>query len=105
METGVNLYPPSDPVVVDRVALVPSLVRVTVAPRTSAPEASVTVPRMAPVSTWACRGKALRNRIPAAAAIANAARRIKIETAVALITYLLGPSGPHCVLDRYKILE
>src|ERR1700730_10865393 len=100
METGVNLYPPSDPVVVDRVALVPSLVRVTVAPRTSAPEASVTVPRIAPVSTWARRGETIRNRTATPAAIASAVRRINIETAVALITCLLGPLGPQCFLDR-----
>src|ERR1035438_3232213 len=95
MGRGVNLNSPSDPVVVESVALVPSLVRVTVAPRTCAPEASVTVPRMAPVSTWARRAEALRNRTTAPAAMASAARRINLETAVALISCLLGPVGPY----------
>jgi len=34
---------------------VPSLVMVTLATLTTAPEASVTVPLILPVSTWACK--------------------------------------------------
>ena len=38
--------------------LVPSLVSVTLAPGTTAPDWSLTVPRIAPVSTWANVGRA-----------------------------------------------
>src|SRR5581483_5396467 len=74
MRTGLKRYKPSDPVVVVRLAAVPSLVSVTFAPLTTAPEGSVTVPVMEPVSTWACRGRMPRT---AEIAKANKVRRIQ----------------------------
>src|SRR5579875_1075351 len=50
---GVKVYSPLAPVVVVSVIEVASLVRVTVALGMTAPEVSRTVPKMAPVSTWA----------------------------------------------------
>src|SRR5882724_202548 len=84
MRTGVNLYPPSDPTVVESEALVPSFVSVTVAPPITAPEASVTVPRMLPVSTWAWTGLELNSIM--LAAIANDIRRIQDETVFRFMT-------------------
>src|SRR5882724_5699738 len=69
----------------ERVALVPSLVNVTLAPLIGAPEASAIVPRMVPVSTWARRGCALKNRISNAAVIAKEAFRIPDEMALRFI--------------------
>src|SRR5205814_368962 len=51
---------PSLPVVTAKAAAVPSFVSVTFAPLTTAPEGSVTVPVMEPVSTWAWSGRTLR---------------------------------------------
>src|SRR5579863_9099876 len=45
-----------------RLAAVPSLVRVTEAPETTAPDSSVMVPRIEPESTCACRGNAASSK-------------------------------------------
>jgi len=63
-----------DPAVVERVAAVPSLVSVTFAPPTTAPEGSVTVPVMEPVSTCAWSGPTLS---AARTATAKMLRRIQ----------------------------
>src|SRR5713101_5064345 len=101
MRTGVNLYPPSDPTVVEREALVPSLVSVTVAPPITAPEASVTVPVMLPVSTWAWTGLELKSIMPAA--IANTVCRIQDETAFRFITSL--PKASRLALNVFPRLN
>jgi hypothetical protein len=92
--SGVKLYSPELPLVVDRDALVPSLVTVTVAPLIWAPEVSVTVPRMAPASTCACAGELVRNSNRAATAKLRDARRINSDTGVLLIAFLLIRLGP-----------
>jgi hypothetical protein len=63
--TGENVYPPSAPVVMVTVRLVPSFVRLTLAPGTTAPDGSETVPRIVPVSIWHQAGaaKAIKVRI------------------------------------------
>src|SRR5262245_52703906 len=50
------VYSPSRPLVTTRVVPVPTLVSVTVAPGTTAPELSVTVPTIVPVTAWANAG-------------------------------------------------
>src|SRR5882672_3310513 len=71
---------------VESEALVPSFVKVTLAPLTGAPEVSVTVPRMVPASTCAWRGCALKNVSSITAAIANHTRRIQVEIGFRFIT-------------------
>src|SRR5260370_40105507 len=71
---------------VESEALVPSFVKVTLAPLIGAPEASETVPRMVPASTCARRGCALNNVNNITAVIANHARRIQVERGFRFIT-------------------
>src|SRR5579885_3439507 len=89
MRTGGNLSPPSAPVVVLSSAPVPSLVSVTLAPVTEAPEASVTVPRMLPVSTWAWSRPGTAKNSRAAAAEKKANRLTQDVATWWSITYLL----------------
>jgi hypothetical protein len=58
------------------------------------PDVSVTVPRMAPVSTCAGAGKLVRNSNRAATPNVRDARRINSDTGVLLIAFLLIHSGP-----------
>src|SRR6266852_7242428 len=101
MRTGVNLYEPSDPTVVEREALVPSFVSVTVAAPITAPEASVTVPRMLPVSTWAWTGLELKSMM--LTAIANTVCRIQEETDVRFMTTL--PKASRLSVKRFPAFE
>src|SRR5437588_183059 len=86
MRTGLNLYPPSEPAVVERLAPVPSLISVTLAPLTTAPEVSVTAPVIEPVSTCAC---AMVVKSTAAANIASTAFRVQDEMPTRFMTFLL----------------
>src|SRR5215469_5021107 len=93
MRTGENVYVPESPVVVVSSAPVPSLVRVMVAPLRTAPDASVTVPEMLPVSTCAGRRLALKSKATIAKAQDN--RPIEDDSVFPLITILLRASlGP-----------
>ncbi len=60
---GVKMYVPSVRVTVVSVNDCPSWVMVTVAPGSTPPEASFTVPRIVPVSTWAPAGAAASSTI------------------------------------------
>src|SRR5215467_7278414 len=73
-------------------APVPSLDSVTLAPLTAPPDASVTVPRMEPVSTCAYDGTAAANKIRKNDATPRISRPPQKRTVLRCITILLKPS-------------
>src|SRR5215470_1571388 len=100
MRTGVNLYWPSAVVVTDNSAPVPSLVSVTPAPFTAAPDASVTVPRIEPVSTCARDGVAVHRRTNQHEATARTSRPPQKRTVLRCMT----SSSNHPVNRHRQIL-
>src|SRR5438445_9890682 len=84
--TGVNLYPPSSPVVVETEAFVPSFVKVTVAPLMRPPEESETVPKIAPASICANDEGAFNIKNPRQAAVTSSSRPPQIRTVLRSIT-------------------
>src|SRR5215472_531533 len=89
MRTGVNLYPPSAPVVVVSSAPVPSLDKVTLAALMAPPEASETTPEIEPVSTCAYDGNAVHRVTNRTDATARTSRPPQKRTDLRCITILL----------------
>src|SRR6516225_1965757 len=89
MRTGVNLYPPSAPVVVVSSAPVPSLDKVTLAALMAPPEASETTPEIEPVSTCANDGNAAHRTTNRTDATARTSRPPQKRTDLRCITILL----------------
>src|SRR5690242_5331849 len=92
MRTGVNLYPPSEPVVLVNSAPVPSLVSVTLAPLMAPPEASATTPEIEPVSTCASDGDAEHRRTKRQDATTRTSRPPQNRTVLRCINILLRTS-------------
>src|SRR5215470_19646986 len=89
MRTGVNLYPPSAPVVVVSSAPVPSLDKVSLASLMAPPEASETTPEIEPVSTCAYDGNAAHRVTNRTDATARTSRPPQKRTDLRCITILL----------------
>src|SRR6476660_9744640 len=92
MRTGVNLYPPSAPVVVVNSAPVPSLDKVTLAPLIEPPEASETTPEIEPASTCASDGAAEHSTTKRQDATARISRPPQNRTVFRCINILLRTS-------------
>src|ERR1700757_3189360 len=101
MRTGVNLYWPSVPVVMVNSAPVPSLLSVTLAPLTAAPEESVTLPKIEPASTCASDGAAEHNTINKQDATARTSRPPQNRTVLRCIT----SSSEHPPCSRVRTFE